>query len=743
MNKAIAVTILLALMAAGSARAQHRVKDAAGKLGFVNPDEPITVTALKHAMDNQTGIWTGIGDVTISNSAVVVHADQISLNQRTGDVQASGHVRLMRPGFGEWTGERIVFNHRTGAGLTDDSQVKIGRFTVQAESSERQPDGKVILRDVKMTTCTNAPGLWHWYLATGKASYQPNRSLSASHGSVWFMGVPIAYVPYFYRALDTHYGVRVMPGYTSDWGLFALGRYVYPYLSAPEGVDVTGQARVDYRSARGLGLGHDFKWDWGSSGKGRLELYYADDSDPDERRAFPKTYTDTDRYRIALEHAADLTDKDRVFVRGQLLSDAEMRETFFPAEYRRSVQPDNVLSYTHREANGAGGVTVSGPLDGFYNGVQRLPEAWLNIMPQSLFPGLYYESQTRFGYLQRQTSPRALGPKMSVRPPEYTAFRADTAQRLSLPFWAADLVRVVPRAGYHGTYYNHSRVSDSGDVRNLFELGTEASVKGTGTLGKYRHVVEPYVDYSWIPRPQSMGDGEPYLFDRYDSPREWRDRFGLDGLPLSRQWHGVRLGVRNALQDRDADGQNRTVVESDLYSAYSFGREGEPEGAQIIGGVLQVTPRKNLRYRSELEFDSEDHVLRMADNALFWRTHNWEWSGGHFFRKSLAVDPFGIWVRDPASQVLYGGVKHIFNTVWSAGTDVRYECELARLQEISGYVEYSLDCISFQIRTGYEPAWTDTAGVASDANFKIGFALKLVGVENRFGLSEVNEDLGF
>ena len=76
-------------------------------------------------------------------------------------------------------------------------------------------------------------------------------------------------------------------------------------------------------------------------------------------------------------------------------------------------------------------------------------------------------------------------------------------------------------------------------------------------------------------------------------------------------------------------------------------------------------------------------------------------------------------------------------------TDVRYECELARLQEISGYVEYSLDCISFQIRTGYEPAWTDAAGVASDANFKIGFALKLVGVENRFGLSEVNEDLGF
>jgi hypothetical protein len=742
MKKTIAATILLAWVAVGSVWAQHRMNEAASKLGVFNPDEPVTVTALKHDLDNQTGVWTGIGDVVISNSAVVVRADQISLNQRTGDVQAIGHVRMARPGLGEWTGERMVFNHRTGAGLTDASQVKAGRFTVLAESSERQPDGKVVFRDVKMTTCTNAPGFWHWHLATGNVSYQPNRYLSARHGSVWFMGVPIAYVPYWYRDLDSHYGVRLLPGFTSDWGVFALGRYVYPYLSAPEGVDVTGQARFDYRSKRGVGLGHDFQWDWGSFGKGQIELYYADDGDPDERRAFPTTFTDNNRYRVAVEHEADLTENDRVFVKGQLLSDAEMLKSFFPSEHRRSVQPDNALSYTHREADGAGGVTVSGPVDDFYDGVQRLPEAWLNIMPQPLFPGLYYESQTRAGYLRRQTSPRdpiVLGP----RPPEYATFRADTTQRISLPFWVEDLVRVVPRAGYHGTYYNKSQVSDAGAVRNLFELGAEASVKGTGSLGSYRHVVEPYLDYSWMPRSQSLGDNEPYRFDRYDAVREWRDLFGFDGLPSSRQWHGVRLGVRNALQERDPDGLNRTVVESDLYSAYSLGTEGEPQGVQIVGGLLQVTPRKNLRFRSEVEWDAQDHELRLADNALFWRTHNWELSGGQLFRKSLAIDPFGMWAREPTAHVLYGGVKHIFNTVWSVGSDVRYECELGRLQEISGYVEYSLDCLAFQLRTGYEPGWTDFAGVTSDPNFKVGLVLRLIGVENRFGLSDVNEDFGF
>jgi len=742
MKITIVGTILLALATAGHVGAQTRIQDAAEKLGFVDPDEPITVTALKHDMDNQTGVWTGTGDVTISNSTMVVHADQIILNQRTGDVQAVGDVRLSRPGLGEWTGERMVFNHRTGAGLVDTSQVKAGRFTVKAASSERQPDGKIVFRDVAMTTCTNAPDFWHWHLSTGAVNYQPGRYLSARHGAVWFMGVPVAYVPYWYHALDTHYGVRLLPGYTSDWGVFALGRYVYPYFRAPEGVHVTGQLRVDYRSARGIGLGHDFAWDLGATGKGRIELYYADDRDPDELRLFPGVDAKSDRSRIALEHEADLTPKDRIFVKGQIVSDPELREAFFNPEYRRSVQPDNVLSYTHREAAGAGGVTISGPLDEFYDGVQRLPEAWLNIMPQPLIPGLYYESQSRAGYLRKQTAPR--DPIVGPRPPEYATARVDTAHRLSVPFWVADLVRVVPRAGYRGTFYRQARVEDSGKVRNLFELGAEASLKGYGTFGDYRHVIEPYLDYSWMPRPHDLEDGEPYVFDRYDAALEWRDGFGFDGLPLPRQWHGVRFGVRNTLQVGGAAGQHRTVVESDLYSAYSFGDYREPQGVRIIGGMLEVTPQPNLRFRSTVEFDPEDNELRLADNAFFWRTHNWEVSGGQFYRKNLTLSPFGAWwVREPVAHVLYGGVKHTFNTVWSVGADVRYEIEQSRLQEIAGYVQYSLDCMAFQLRTGYEPEWTDVNGVTSGANFKIGLMLTLIGMENRFGLSDVSEDFGF
>ena len=732
---------LVLLFAAGGIRAQDRVQQTVGKMKIINPDEPVTVQALKHEMDNRTGVWTGTGGVTISNSTLVVHADKISLNQRTGDVAAVGNVRLSRPGLAEWTGERLLFNHRTGVGLADASQVKAGVFTVQADSSERQPDGTVVFRGVRLSTCTNAPGFWHWHLSTGEVKYRPGRSLSAWHGAVWFFGLPVAYVPYWYRDLDTHYGVRLLPGYTSDWGVFILGRYVYPYLHAPDGLGLTGQARFDLRSKRGVGVGHDFKWDFGHFGKGGLELYYAQDSDPDELRHYPGVNARNDRSRIALTHQADVTAKDRVFIKGQALSDSEFLEDYFEADYRRSVQPDNVVSYTHREAAAAGGVTVSGPLDDFYDGVRRLPEAWLNVMPQPLLPGLYYESQHRVGYLQKRTAPRAPG-FLPLRGPEYATVRADTAHRLSLPLWLG-VVRVVPRAAYRGTYYQHAWNENSGNVRNLFEVGAEASIKGTGSVGAYRHVFEPYVDYSWTPRPNDLEEGENYVFDRVDSALEWRDWFGFDGAPLWRQWHGVRFGVRNALQARDTDGQLQTVVESDLYSAYTFGTDGEPQGVRIIGGELQIVPQKHLRFRASLEYDPEDNEVRLVDNSFSWSNRKWELSGGHFYRKDITLNSFSAWTRDATANVVYGGVMHLVNDVWSLGCDVRYEYEQSRLQEIMAYVEYRLDCLAFQIRTGYEPEWTDINGTVEEANFKFGLVLTLRGAENRFGLANVHDDFQF
>ncbi|NLL84752.1 MAG: LPS assembly protein LptD [Lentisphaerae bacterium] len=721
--------------------AQDRIRQATAKMSLVNPDEPVTITAQRQNMDNRTGIWTGSGGVTISNSTIVVSADKMTLDQQTGDVEALGNVRMIRPGMAEWRGEHLTFNYRSGTGLAEGNIVTVGRFTIHARELGHTTESGIIFKDVSLTTCTNAPGLWHWHMNTGEVKYRPDKSISAWHGSIWFFGVPVAYVPYFYRDLETHYGFRLLPGYTSDWGLFGLGRYVYPYLHGPDWLQLTGQTRFDLRSKRGAAVGHDFKWDFGTFGQGNLELYYAHDHHPERLRYFPDRHARNDRTRINFTHEANITPVDRLFIKAQDLSDPEFLREFFEPQYRKSMQPDNVASYTHREADAAVGLTFSGPIDNFYDGIRHLPEVWLNIMPQPLLPGLYYESQSRTGYLRKRTAPRAAD-IIPRRGPEYSAFRADTHQRLSMPLWLG-IVRLVPRAAWHGTYYNHSWVDNSGHLRSLFELGAEASIRAHGSLGSYRHVVEPYLDYSWIPRSDNLRDGENYVFNRPDSGLVWRDWFGLDGIPMWRQWHGLRFGLRNALQSREADRTQRTILESDLYGAYTFGTQGDPEGVRILGTTLRTAPHKNVRLHFAGEYDPKDNEIRTVDSRITLLRPRWELTVGDFYSRDIVLDSFGFWNRDPTAHLLYAEASVTLNSVWAVGTHFRYECRQSRLQEITGFIKYSLDCMSLQARIGYEPKYTDINGRDEKANFKIGFAVSLHGLENKFKLDDDGNEFQF
>jgi len=158
---------------------------------------------------------------------------------------------------------------------------------------------------------------------------------------------------------------------------------------------------------------------------------------------------------------------------------------------------------------------------------------------------------------------------------------------------------------------------------------------------------------------------------------------------------------------------------------------------------VEAKPVKNFRLRTAMEYDPEDNELRLADNGFTWSHPRWELSAGHFYRHDVTLDAFGVWTREPAAHLLYAGARHLFNDIWSAGCEVRYEYEQGRLQEIMGYVEYRLDCLAFQVRTGYEPEWTDINGRVEEANFKLGLVLTLRGMEDRFGLAGVDDDLQF
>ena len=708
-------------------------------------DSGLAITADKFEVDQKTGWITASGNVKIKTGEHEMGADRVRLHQDKGDVQARGNVVIRQSGFGAWSGDYIEYNYKTGKGLTGVGQVEAGVFRVSAKEVTRREDGRFDARYAEVTTCTNAPGHRHWRM-TGHARYKDNDYVEVFDAVPWLFGVPFAYLPYWYRDLDTHYGFRLVPGYRSKWGAYLLGGYVYNLYEAPQadGPKLDASTHLDYRTKRGVAVGQNLRWDLKDLGHGKLETYYAWDDDPPNDAEDMNWMSDVneERYRIRLRHEMDVTPRDQFILRGTVVSDSEVSGDFFTREDRGESVPMNMAHLEHREHSWASGVMVSGPLNDFYGGVARLPEGWVNIMPQPVFEtGLNYESQTRAGYLNRDATryENAL-PEYMYYPgswADYNLARVDTAHRVTYPVKFGDVLSVVPRAGYRGTYYSETE-SETDVFRHSAELGAEASVRATSDWNNgYRHVVEPYLDYSYQPTHFDVDNGRVYTFDRYDSSTLWFDQLGMDGTWLPYDWHGVRPGVRNLLQTPDSKGRMRTLFDWDVYGGVQFDSEGPlyEDGLRLAGTKMVYAPSEKIDMKAHAEWDTEKETFAYADLSSFYKlTEKFRFGGGYLGRDHDVYD-YGVSAVDQWNRVkenlIYGGFTHDINDAWSYSFYVRYDLRYNDLDEVGGYIQYRLDCLVFQLRTAYENDFERIDGISeTDSDFRVALMVWLR-AENR------------
>ena len=697
-------------------------------------DSGLEITAEKFEVDQKSGWTTATGNVMVRTGEHELKADRVRLHQDKGDVQARGNVLIKQRGFGSWSGDYIEYNYKTGKGLTGAGDFQAGVFRVRSQEVTRREDGRYDLKHAEVTTCTNAPGHLHWRL-TGTARYKDNDYVEVYDAVPWLFGVPFAYLPYWFRDIDTHYGFRLVPGYTSRWGAYMLGGYVYSIYDSPraKGVSLDGRTHLDYRTERGVAVGQDLSWDLKDLGRGKLETYYAWDQDPPDssRDRNWVSEMEEERYRVRLQHEADLTPRDQFLLQGTVNSDSEVAHDFFDRQNRGESTPMNFASLEHREHAWASGATVSGPLNDFYSGVARLPEGWLNITPQPIFDtGLNYESQTRAGYLSRQAAYyENAEPEYMYYPgpwADYDTARVDTAHRVTYPMKFDDVVSVVPRAGYRGTYYSETESANDA-VRHSADLGVETSMRGTSDLNNgYRHVVEPYVDYSYQPTWYETENGKTYDFDHYDRSIEWFDQFGMDGTWLPYDWHGARPGVRNLLQTRDEKkGVMRTVLDWDTYSAVQFDSEGPlaEEGLRMVGTKAIYSPTKALDMKAQGEWDTDKDTFAYVDLSTFYKVNEkFRLGGGYLARDhqlyDYEVSPVEEWNR-VKENLIYSGFTHDINDTWSWSTYVRYDLRNNELDEVGGYVQYRLDCLVFQLRSAYINNYQRDDDTESQDDFRV------------------------
>ena len=688
-----------------------------------------------------------------------------------------------------FSADRIAADNVTHAlAATGNIVAAAGPLTIRGESMTRDAEGRMLFHDpVCATTCTNAPGHTHWCVS-GEVEYKEKDSVILRNAWLRFYEIPVFWLPYMYYPLDTDCGFSWMPGYTGRWGAFLLTRYRYHILGDPAHDETTwwlsGDTRFDLRYVQGLAVGEDLSWNLGDFGAGRFNVYYAWDRDVDGEDISWHNYNwgskvDRDRYTLGLVHRWEPTERDTVTIRGSYYSDSYFRDDFerstlFNSSRQFLGYESSGLFWEHLENDFAVGAEVSGRLNDFYSLSGRLPEIYLDVSPQPLF-GLpvNYETENRIGYLTRD--PAEYGSADPLNPfafnpgawADYESFRFDTYHRLTAPFRAFDdVVAVVPRIGYRGTFWSESGednlsgwggAENAGSLyRSVLEGGLTFAGRGTAWIdADWRHLIEPYFDVlaqkAWL-----VGSGNrPYVFDGLDASVAWEDQFAGRSRNLPFSYYGVTPGVRNAWEKADERGNLRQVVDLDAYAALQFGATeflgdddahklaevGRPNygknGCYAMPGFrVRWTPDEDVSLMARAEYDPDNSTIASADAGWQHRLadsfkYNVKYALRDFRCWDFASTPYEAehMTSDDLNYARFHFIQAGFENQpidWFAWSPfVRWDIRQSELDGIGAWFDYLTDCLGFRFLVEYNNSYRRIDGYERKEDWSVGFYIYL------------------
>jgi len=657
---------------------------------------PLDIVADSTEYLSNQKLMVGRGNVVVRDGEDRLSADYISVQTETLDVHAVGNV-VFRRGNQTWQGGEFRYNMRTREGDFGSFSAFYDPLYISASESKRVSTNELYLKDVVITTCDGEDPAYS--IRSSEASIIDNR-VRANDVVFYAAGfIPFFYMPYYSRSLDSHERFfQFVPGYSSRMGPFLLTAYNY-YLN--EEHTLRGVTHFDIRTKRGIGLGQDFVWsDKEDVYDGIVQTYYLNDDDPKlgpnaENRT--DDLIDSERYRLRLAHDQKFSDRDYLISELNYLSDPFVIQDFFGSEYRNQVQPENRVTLTHRGDHFTAAMQLNKRLNDFYENVDRMPEFSLDLPRQQLADSdFYYESRNTASYLERVFEDGSENE-------DYDAIRIDSGHTVYYPTRKFGFLNLIPRAGYRGTYYSETYSSslitnsfivtdEEGNVtitnqvetlvrdegaglRNIFQLGWEGSFKAFQTWNDLvvlsdgdglRHVVEPYLDHTYLARPNLEPDELPQ-FDSIDT---------LD------KRHDIQLGVRNKLQTRRMK-QPVDIIDLNLFTYYRVETEDDQEDFSELFWDADINISRWLPIETDGSYDFYESEIATFNTQISYLMQD-ESKVGLDYR----------YRRD--SQSLLGARVELFPLDrWSFDFGARMDYEEDELEEHYYFVKHTGQCLGW------------------------------------------------
>ena len=670
---AIFLLVLFAALFPVIVSAQNQPVIEFGGLGRILPGAP-------------PGIFVRQGDlVMMTNSFYVKYGDDLltadsgTYNQKTGEVVADGNVRI-ESGNQIWVGEHIRYNFKTHQ--MQSEQFRTGKPPVFASGNDQQGDTSnktYTARHILVTTDdVSKPAI---YARATSMRIVPGKYIEMWNAVLFMDGVPTFYFPYYRRNLGEHANnFNFLAGYRSAYGPFLLNTYDW-YLNDK----VDGRIHLDYRERRGVGAGPDLNLHLNRWGDVMFKYYYLYDQDPNQNTnnlPFFGTMPEN-RQRLYLAYQATPFTNLNVKALVNYQSDPLMLHDFFEGDYTGNPQPNTFTEVNKYWDNWSLDALTTPRINGFFDQVQRMPDVKLTGLRQQVFDTpVYYESESSAGYYRKffaNTNNPAL--------PDYSGSRADTVQQLLLPETFFGWLNVTPRAAGRFTYYNEGNGpagTNSEIYRKVFNTGAEVSFKtsrlwtgatnSTLDIDGLRHIIEPSVNYAFMPRPSAS----PSQLPQFDSelpgwqllPIQFPDYNDIDSINSQ---NVLRFGLRNTLQTK-REGQLDNLLDWNVVMDWLLKPKTDQQTFSDIYSAFTFKPRTWITLDSQLRYDINDGDLNMAFHQLtLTPNEKWSWGIGHWYARK---------------EFLGGGANLINSTMffrlndnWGLRTTHSFNAQNGRLQD--------------------------------------------------------------
>jgi LPS-assembly protein len=626
--------------------------------------------------------------VVVSNRNVVLTADTVIANQRTGEVQAEGSVTIVGKDH-IWRGTNIVFNFK-------NSELRAGSFKTGQAPFYISGEGLSGIQSNKVYRATNAIITSDNYsepayrIRARSLTLVPGQYFEARDATLFVGDVPVFYFPYLHRSFARHpNNFEFTPGYRSTFGPYLLSTYNWYWNEK-----LDGSLHLDWRQRRGLGGGPDFNYHLGKLGNGEFSYYYAHDEDPDVDKVIAAPLPE-DRKRLIFTHQATLASNLTAKIVARYQSDPQIVRDFFESEYRKNVQPSSFAEVNQLWPNFSLDVLAQPQINDFFETVERLPDIKLSALRQQVgATPIYYEGENSFGYFRRKFATGQFAGTNLLN--DFSATRADTFHQLVLPKTLFGWLNVTPRVGGRVTYYSETdglKTNFNEQVRGVFNTGVEVSAKASrifrGAENKLldvhelRHIVEPSINYVYVPSPTRQPPELPQFDYEIPSlrllPIDFPDYNAIDSIDSQ---DVLRLTLRNKLQTKREDGIDN-LVNWAVYTDWRLKQRTNQTTFADLFSDLDLKPRDWMTINSQIRIDIANARLREAYHSLIVQPNNvWSVSLSHRYLRNN--DPAFVTLpgqQIPGNNTFMSSVYYRLNENWAARISHRFEGRDGTMEE--------------------------------------------------------------